>query len=73
MNQEQFIEDLLAATDFQVPVVLTMETELRSLAEWDSLAALGVIVLFDIQYKKVITGQHLHDAVTVSDLYKLVG
>jgi acyl carrier protein len=73
MNQEQFIEDLLAATDFQVPVVLTMDTELRSLAEWDSLAALGVIVMFDIQYKKVITGEHLHNAVTVADLYSLAG
>jgi len=73
MNQEKFIEELLAATDFQVPVVINMDTELRNLPEWDSLAALGVIVMFDMQYKKVITGDHLHKAVTVGDLYRLVG
>ncbi|WP_434987273.1 acyl carrier protein [Pseudomonas protegens] len=73
MSKEVFIENFLSATDFQEPVEVTMETELRNLPEWDSLAALGVIVMFDIEYKKVITGDDLEKSVTVGDLYNLVG
>ncbi|AGL83483.1 acyl carrier protein [Pseudomonas protegens] len=73
MSKEAFIENFLSATDFQEPVEVTMETELRNLPEWDSLAALGVIVMFDIEYKKVITGDDLEKSVTVGDLYNLVG
>ncbi|KTC39340.1 MAG: acyl carrier protein [Pseudomonas sp.] len=73
MSQEAFIENFLSATDFQEPVEVTLATELRNLPEWDSLAALGVIVMFDMEYKKVITGDDLEKAVTVGDLYNLVG
>ncbi|AZC17102.1 MULTISPECIES: acyl carrier protein [Pseudomonas] len=73
MSQEAFIENFLSATDFQEPVEVTMATELRNLPEWDSLAALGVIVMFDMEYKKVITGDDLEKAVTIGDLYNLVG
>lgn len=73
MNQEQFIENFLSATDFQMPIEVSMESELRNLPEWDSLAALGVIVMFDMEYQKVITGDDLEKAVTVGDLYNLLG
>ena len=73
MSQEAFIENFLSATDFQEPVEVTIATELRNLPEWDSLAALGVIVMFDMEYKKVITGDDLEKAVTIGDLYNLVG
>ncbi len=70
---EQFIENFQSAVDFQEPVEVTAETELRSLPEWDSLAALGVIVMFDVEYGKTIVGDDLKAAVTVGDLYKLLG
>lgn len=70
---EQFIENFQSAVDFQEPVEVTTETELRSLPEWDSLAALGVIVMFDVEYGKTIVGDDLKAAVTVGDLYKLLG
>lgn len=73
MNDQQFIENFLTATDFQEPVEVTLQTVLRDLPEWDSLAALGVIVMFDMEYQKTITGDHLEKAVTVGDLYALVG
>ncbi|NBK33012.1 acyl carrier protein, partial [Pseudomonas aeruginosa] len=44
MSQAKFIEDFLSATDFQNPVEVSMDTQLEDLPEWDSLAALGVIV-----------------------------
>ena len=69
---EQFIENFQSAVDFQEPVEVTAETELRSLPEWDSLAALGVIVMFDVDYGKSIVGDDLKAAVTVGDLYELL-
>ncbi|MBB4124771.1 acyl carrier protein [Xanthomonas translucens] len=73
MSQQKFIEDFLSATDFQDPVEVTMDTILADLPEWDSLSALGVIVMFDVEYGKVITGDDLKNCVTLNDLYKLLG
>lgn len=70
---EQFVQQFLIAVDFQEPVVVLPETELLSLPEWDSLAALGVIVMFDVEYGKVINGDNLKVCKTLNDLYKLLG
>ena len=70
---EQFIDNFLVAVDFQEPVEVTPQTELTSLPEWDSLAALGVIVMFDVDYGKTIVGDDLKNCSTLADLYKLLG
>jgi acyl carrier protein len=70
---DQFIENFVSAVDFQDAVEVGAETELHSLPEWDSLAALGVIVMFDVEYGKTVVGADLKQAVTVADLYKLLG
>lgn len=71
MSLEQFIENFLSATDFQTPVEVTADTVLTKLPEWDSLAALGVIVMFDMEYGKTITGEDLKKTRTLGDLYQL--
>jgi len=68
-----FIENFLLAVDFQEPVNLTPETQLQDLPEWDSLAALGVIVMFDMEYGKSITGDQLQKISTIGDLFVLTG
>lgn len=73
MSQEKFIEDFLSATDFQNPVEVSMETVLQELPEWDSLAALGVIVMFDMEHGMAITGEDLQAISTLGDLYQLLG
>ena len=70
---EQFLENFAVAVDFQEPVEVKAETELASLPEWDSLAALGVIVMFDVEYGKTIVGDDLKNCSTLADLYKLLG
>lgn len=70
---EQFIKQFLDAVDFEVPVEVKMDTKLEDLPEWDSLAALTVIVLFDTEYDKVIVGGDIEKCVTVSDVYALLG
>ena len=68
---DQFIENFLIAVDFQEAVDITPESEIASLAEWDSLAALGVIVMFDMEYGKTITGNDLKASRTIADLFAL--
>jgi acyl carrier protein len=67
-----FIEQFLIAVDFQDPVEVTPDTVLLDLPEWDSLAALGVIVMFDIEYGKTIIGDDLKQSITIQDLFKLL-
>jgi acyl carrier protein len=69
---QDFIEQFLLAVDFQDAPEVTPETVLVELPEWDSLAALGVIVMFDIEFGKTIIGDDLKQCVTILDLYKLL-
>lgn len=68
---ESFIEHFQSAVDFQEPVNVKPDTLLSELPEWDSLAALGVIVMFDMEYGKTITGNDLKNSKTIADLFKL--
>lgn len=70
---EQFIEGFINAVDFQEAIAIDPETRLQDLPEWDSLAALGVIVMFDVDFGKAITGDDLKACTTITDLYKLLG
>ena len=70
---EQFVEKFKNAVDFQDDVQLTGDTNLKALAEWDSLAALGVIIMFDMEYDKAITGKDRGGCQLVSDVYQLIG
>lgn len=70
---EQFIESFINAVDFQEAIEINPETRLQDLPEWDSLAALGVIVMFDVDFGKAITGEALKQSRTIADLYKLLG
>lgn len=63
-----FLEQFVVAVDFQKPVPLTADTALDSLPEWDSLAALGVIVMCDSDYGVTITGDDLRACVTIGDI-----
>ena len=70
---EQFVEKFKNAVDFQEEVHLTGDTNLKALPEWDSLAALGVIIMFDMEYNKAITGKDLVQCQLLGDVYKLIG
>ena len=67
-----FVEKFLEAVDFQDPVAVNGDTLLASLPEWDSLAALGVIVMADMEYGKTLTGDDIKKCVTLGDLWRIV-
>ena len=63
-----FVEQFVVAVDFQNAVPVAGDTKLADLPEWDSLAALGVIVMCDTDYGVTITGNDLKDCATVGDI-----
>ena len=72
MDHNQFLENFIAAVDFEEPVPMDLTTELASLKEWDSLAALGVIVMADLEYSVSVTGQDLKSCVTIGDIAAII-
>lgn len=68
----EFVELFVNAVDFQDAVAVAPDTRLDSLPEWDSLAALGVIVMCDMEYGVTIVGNDLKNSATVGDIYALV-
>ena len=69
---DSFVDKFIAAVDFQEAVPVSAGTELANLPEWDSLAALGVIVMCDTDYGTAITGYDLKRCVTVGDIFRIV-
>jgi len=69
---KSFIDNFTTAVDFQDAVEISAETQLADLPEWDSLAALGVIVMFDMEYGTTITGNDLKDCKTIADVHQLI-
>ncbi|WP_288275582.1 acyl carrier protein [uncultured Prevotella sp.] len=51
---------------------LTLETELNSLDEWDSVAILSTIVMLDEEFGKTIKGTDIKACKTVADLVNLM-
>lgn len=51
---------------------LTLETELNSLDEWDSIAILSAIVMFDEEFGKTVKGTDLKACKTVADIVNLM-
>lgn len=72
LYMQNFIEQFVMAVDFQTQVPVEATTPLDSLPEWDSLAALGVIVMCDTEYGVSITGDDLKECVTVGDILSRV-
>ncbi|HWQ42855.1 MAG TPA: phosphopantetheine-binding protein [Desulfosporosinus sp.] len=47
---------------------LSEDTELKDLSEWDSLAVIIVIAMFDDDFGKAITSDEVKSFVTVNDI-----
>lgn len=72
MDASEFLDEFTSAVDPADPAIIEMDTVLKSIPEWDSLAVLGVIVMFETSFDKKITGEVLAQAVTVRDVFNLI-
>ncbi len=70
MDFAQFKEEFITACDFiDVPVV-DENTKLEDIADFDSLAMLGVIVLLETQFSLTATGDQIMAQDTLGGLHK---
>jgi acyl carrier protein len=72
MNESEFLEEFISAVDPADPSPIGIDTVLKAIPEWDSLAILGVIVMFETSFDKKITGEVLAETVTVRDVFNLI-
>jgi acyl carrier protein len=72
MTEQEFLEEFVVAIDPAKPEAISIDTELESIPEWDSLAVLGVIVLFETMFDKKVTGDEIGMKKTVRDVYKMI-
>ena len=52
---------------------LTLETELINIEEYDSMAKLSLIVLFDEECNKKLTGEDIRSFHTIGDIVEAMG
>ena len=69
---DNFVANFTSAVDFQEEQEIRADTKLADLPEWDSLAALGVIIMFDTEYGVTITGGDLKACPTISSIFELI-
>lgn len=71
MTLNEFIEKFVEAAELEDASNLTGNTIFRELDEWNSLAALSVISMFEDELEKEISVDAFKKAVTIQDLYEL--
>lgn len=72
MDLKLFIDNIRTQFDETDPSLITEETDFKSLDEWSSLVAMGVIAMIDEEYGVEIKGDDIRASLTIQDLYKIV-
>ena len=70
MDYAKFQEEFLIACDFIDEPILSEETRLDQIPDFDSLAMLGVIVLLETQFGLTASGDQIMSFETMGGLYK---
>ncbi|MDE6005936.1 MAG: acyl carrier protein [Muribaculaceae bacterium] len=71
MTIKDFIEKFAEAAEIEDAAALTGATEFRELDEWNSLAALSVISMFEEELDKELPVTEFKKARTIDDLFAL--
>ena len=73
MKIEQFISNFKEQFDFfdEEPVI-NVDTDFKSLEDWDSLVALSVIAMADSEYGVSVSGDDIRNSTTLGDLISLI-
>lgn len=64
--------DLIAETLDTDRDGLTLETDLSSLDEWDSMGVISTIAMLDRNYKKVLSAEQIENLTKVKDILDLM-
>ena len=69
MNFLEFVEEFILACDFIDVPELDQSTVLNDIADFDSLAMLGVIVMLETKFGITATGEEIRSKGTLEGLY----
>ena len=72
MELERFIQNFEEQFDEVKEGSITAETEYKSIEEYGSLTAMGIIAMVDSEYGVTISGDILKKSETVKDLFEIV-
>lgn len=72
MDINEFIVNFADQFDETDVSQIKSDIEFRSLDEWSSMTALGVIGMIDVEYGVTITGKDIQACKTVQDIFNLV-
>lgn len=64
----EMIEDMLELDEG----TLKLETKLSDIEEWDSVAALSLIVMLDDEFGKSISGKEIRQLKTINEIVELM-
>lgn len=73
MKKNEFVEKLKDALEIDANEEITEETNLRDLAEYDSLGVLIIIAMVDENFGKQLTAQQFADVTTIKSLIERIG
>lgn len=71
MNREEFLKELAAAMTRETP--LSESAVLADIPEWDSLASMSVVSLFEERLNKELSLKDVEAMETVGDLIRAAG
>ena len=72
MTTDEFIEKLKEALEFE-KVHMTIDTNIKSIEGYDSMAIMSIIAFADEHFSKKLTAQQLASISTVRSLKDLIG
>lgn len=72
MKVEEFIQKIVEEFPDLEKEVITPEMNFRDHVEWDSINALVLIAMVNVEYDVIISAQELINAATVNDVFLAV-
>jgi acyl carrier protein len=72
MQTKDFIENFADQFVNTEKSVFTAQTKFRDLDEWNSLIALSVMAMVDVEYDIKLKGDDMRNSNTIQDLYDII-
>jgi len=73
IKKEKFIQNLKETLEIDDDKVITVDTNLADLEEYDSLSVLVIVTMIEKEYKKQISSSDFEKITTVNSLMELIG
>lgn len=73
IKKEKFIQNLKETLEINDDKVITVDTNLADLEEYDSLSVLVIVTMIEKEYKKQISSSDFEKITTVNSLMELIG